>query len=141
MLVHPAETGEPRECKAWLKRLVLRGVVIYLPEITDYELRRELLRMERTESIRRLDELKVRLRYAPITTEAMLKAAEFWAAARSAGRPTADSKALDADAILAAQSTLVGDPGDVVVVATTNVGHLSLFVNASPWREIPFQET
>ena len=84
---------------------MLQGVAIHLPEITDYELRRELLRMKRAESIRRLDELKARLRYAPITTEAMLKAAEFWAAARSAGKPTADSKALDADAILAAQST------------------------------------
>ena len=70
MLVHPAETGEPWECKTWLKRVVLRGVLVYVPEIADYELRRELLRMKSSESIRRLDELKTRLRYAPITTEA-----------------------------------------------------------------------
>ena len=96
MLVHPAETGEPWECKTWLKKVVLRAVLVYVPEIADYELRRELPRMKSSESIRRLDELKTRLRYAPITTEAMLKAAEFWAAARSAGRPTADDKPLDA---------------------------------------------
>ena len=41
MLVHPAETGEPRECKAWLKQVVLRGVAVCVPETADYELRRE----------------------------------------------------------------------------------------------------
>src|SRR5580693_2484529 len=106
MLVHPSNTGEPWECKTWLKRIVLRDVLVYVPEIADYELRRELLRMKSSESIKRLDEMKARLRYAPITTEAMLNAAALWAAARNAGRPTADDKALDADAILAAQSTL-----------------------------------
>ena len=137
MLVHPAETGEPRECKTWLKQLVLRGASVCVPEIADYELRRELLRMKSTESIKRLDELNTRLRYVPITREAMLKAAEFWAAARSAGRPTADDKALDGDAILAAQSVLLSQAGDEVVVATTNVGHLSQFVNAQSWRDVP----
>jgi predicted nucleic acid-binding protein len=137
MLVHPAETGEPWECKTWLKRVVLRGVLVSVPEIADYELRRELLRMKSSGSIRRLDELKTRLRYTPITTEAMLKAAELWAAARSAGKPTADDKALDADAILAAQSTFLAQSGDQVIVATTNVGHLSRFVDARSWREIP----
>jgi predicted nucleic acid-binding protein len=137
MLVHPAESGEPRECKTWLKRIVLRGASVYVPEIADYELRRELLRIKSSESIKRLDELKSRLRYVPITTEAMLKAAEFWATVRSAGKPTADEKALDADAILAAQSTLVPESGDAkVVVATTNVGHLSRFVEARSWLEI-----
>ena len=137
MLVHPAETGEPWECKTWLKDVVLRGVSVYVPEIADYELRRELLRMKSSGSIGRLDELNTRLRYAPITTEAMRKAAELWAAARTAGRPTADDKALDADAILAAQSTLLSQSGDQVIVATTNVGHLSRFVDARSWREIP----
>ena len=111
MLVHPSETGEPRECKAWLKQVVLRGAYVYVPEIADYELRRELLRMKSAESIKRLDELKTRLHYAPITTVAMLKAAEHWATARSAGKPTAEDKALDGDAILAAQSVLLSPIG------------------------------
>ena len=67
----------------------------------------------------------------------MLRAAELWAAAHSAGRPTADDKALDADAILAAQSTVLAQSGDQVIVATTNVGHLSRFVDARSWRDIP----
>jgi len=136
ILVHPAETGEPWECKTWLKQLVGGAALVCLPEIADYELRRELLRMKSSGSIRRLDELKTPLRYAPITTEAMLKAAELWAEARSAGKPTADEKALDADAILAARSTLLAQAGDTVIVATTNVGHLSRFVDARSWREI-----
>jgi hypothetical protein len=35
MLVHPSEAGEPRECKAWLRRLLLRGASICIPEIAD----------------------------------------------------------------------------------------------------------
>ncbi len=38
--------------------------------------------------------------------------------------------------ILAAQATLLGGEGDLVVVATSNVGHLSLFIDARHWREI-----
>lgn len=136
MLVHPSEAGEPRECKAWLKQVVGRGASVYIPEIADYELRRELLRMKSEESVKRLDALKARLTYVPIATAAMLKAAEHWAAVRSAGRPTADDKALDGDVILAAQSALLVQPGDELVVATTNVGHLSQFVEARSWRDI-----
>jgi predicted nucleic acid-binding protein len=134
MLVHPSETGEPHECKAWLKQLVLRGASVHIPEIADYELRRELLRMKSDESVRRLDALKARLTYVP--TAAMLKAAEHWATVRGAGRPTADDKALDGDGILAAQSALLTQPGDELIVATTNVGHLAQFVDARSWREI-----
>ena len=61
----------------------------------------------------------------------MLKAAELWAQARNQGRPTADMKALDCDVILAAQALAVNG-----IVATENVGHLSLFVEAKDWREI-----
>ena len=82
MLVHPSEAGEPHECKAWLKQLVLRGASVHIPEIADYELRRELLRMRSDESVRRLDALKARLTYVPITTAAILKAAEHWATGR-----------------------------------------------------------
>jgi hypothetical protein len=43
---------------------------------------------------------------------------------------------LDCDVILAAQ-TLTMDiaPADLVI-ATTNIGHLSLFVTAAAWRDI-----
>ncbi|MEX2261699.1 MAG: hypothetical protein WD696_07095 [Bryobacteraceae bacterium] len=43
-----------------------------IPEIADYEVRRELLRAGKEKGLGRLDAL-------PITTPVMLKAAEFWA--------------------------------------------------------------
>ena len=66
----------------------------------------------------------------------MRKAAEFWALARQQGTPTASDPALDADMILSAQYELAKDDGDDPVVATTNVGHLSLFADARHWRDI-----
>jgi len=125
-----------QECKLWLDDLPLKGYEVMLPEIADYELRRELLRVGKVAGIRRLDQLKAAITYRPITTEVMLKAAELWAEARQRGRPTADPKALDGDVILAAQATLVVEEGNEVIVATTNVGHLSQFVNAREWRLI-----
>ncbi|WP_242718866.1 hypothetical protein [Microcoleus vaginatus] len=66
----------------------------------------------------------------------MLLVAQLWAQARRRGRPTADPKALDADVILAAQPILVANEGHEVIIATTNVGHWSQFVDAREWRII-----
>jgi hypothetical protein len=66
----------------------------------------------------------------------MLKAAEFWAAARKMGRQSADDAWLDADMILAAQGMSLARDGDESVIATTNVRHLALFTPARIWREI-----
>lgn len=66
----------------------------------------------------------------------MLRAAELWARARNIGKPTASDPALDVDMILAAQAALLIDDGDSVMVATTNVSHLALFVPAALWQEI-----
>jgi predicted nucleic acid-binding protein len=125
-----------QECKLWLDDLPLKGYEIMFPEIADYEVRRELLRANKMAGIRRLDQLKAAITYRLITTEVMLKAAELWADARKRGTPTADAKALDGDVILAAQATLVADEGNEVIIATTNMGHLSQFVDAREWRII-----
>jgi hypothetical protein len=66
----------------------------------------------------------------------MIKAAEFWATARNAGKPTAPKEALDADVILAAQATLSSRPGEILIIATTNVGHLVRFAAAKHWQDI-----
>ncbi|MEG3847308.1 hypothetical protein QT971_10845 [Microcoleus sp. herbarium19] len=107
-----------------------------LPEIADYEVRRELIRADKMAGISRLDQLKIGIKYLPISTETMLLAAQLWAEARRRGRPTADPKALDADVILAAQAILVANEGHEVIIATTNVGHLSQFIDAREWRQI-----
>jgi hypothetical protein len=79
---------------------------------------------------------KIGFDYAPITTDVMLRAAELWAAARRAGLPTAPPDALDGDVILAAEVILSTGVGDLVTVATDNVGHLARFVDAQPWEQI-----
>ena len=124
------------EGKVWLESLPLKGYIVMLPEIADYEVRRELIREGLTAAIRRLDQLKSQIPYRPLTTEVMLLAAQLWADARKRGKPTADSNALDGDVILAPQAILEVNAGNEVVIATTNVGHLSQFVDAREWRLI-----
>ncbi len=133
MIVHPRVKPE---VLTWLGRLLLAKTTSVIPEIADYELRRELLRIGSVESIERLDALRYVAQYLPLTTETMHKVAEFWAEARRQGKPTSDDKALDADMILCAQAARIGDPEDEVVIATTNVGHLARFSQAILWKDI-----
>ena len=116
--------------------LLSAGVSVLVPEIADYEVRRELLRAGRQRGVRRLDRLKEDIGYLPVTTRTMLTAAELWADARKKGRPTAPDPALDADVILAAQAKEVESEGRSVIVATTNPRHISRFVDAAAWQEI-----
>ena len=125
-----------QEGKVWLQSLPQKGYIVMLPEIADYEVRRELIRVGKTAGIERLDQLKSQIPYRPLTTEVMLLAAQLWADARNRGKPTADRNALDGDVILAAQAIWEVNAGNEVVIATTNVGHLSQFVDAREWRLI-----
>jgi predicted nucleic acid-binding protein len=100
MISHPRPNKQIAE---WLKRLLSCGGRVLVPEIADYEVRRELLRAGKNRGVQRLDALIHSVGYVPITTAAMLKAAEFWAAARNAGH------------------------------ATANVGHLARFADARRW--------
>ncbi len=95
-----------------------------------------MLRVKQYGGIRKLDSLKATLGYLPLSTEIMLKAAELWAEVRNRGYTTADDKALDGDVILAAQATILATHGHAVVIATTNIKHLDLFVPAKKWRDI-----
>ena len=131
MISNPKATAVNRECYEWVESLVVNGAQVFVPEIADYEVRRELLRAGKTHGLARLDLIKNTIGYLPITTSAMLKAAELWAKARRTGLPTADPKALDCDVILAAQALEVNG-----VVATENIGHLTRFVTAKHWGEI-----
>ncbi|HMB03938.1 MAG TPA: PIN domain-containing protein [Isosphaeraceae bacterium] len=127
---------EVRTITRWRIRAWANGALLVIPEIADYEVRRELLRAGAMAGVRRLDALRDELAYAPITTEAMRKAAELWAGARRRGVPTASDDRLDADAIVAAQALLYVGHGDDLTVATDNVRHLSRFLDAQPWEAI-----
>jgi PIN domain len=136
MITNPRSSPENEACKDWLASLAYNGAQIVIPEIADYEVRRELLRAGKDRGLGRLDALKGMLEYAPITTPVMLKAAEFWATARKMGRQSADDASLDADMILVAQAGALVRAGDETVIATTNVRHLASFAFARIWREI-----
>src|SRR5579859_6816875 len=118
MITNPKSAPENEECKDWVAGAVVKGIEVIIPEIADYEVRRELLRANRFRGLERLDALKGILEYAPITTPVMLNAAEFWAAARNIGRQSASDASLDADMILAAQAALLGRDGETISATT-----------------------
>lgn len=136
LATNPRESDPARRCKAWLASILATGVRVLVPGITDYEVRRELLRAKRPKGVARLDALAETVGYLPLDTVVLRLAAELWAQARNAGLPTAADAALDADVILAAMARLAAEDGHEVVVATTNVGHLGRFVDARPWESI-----
>jgi len=137
LLTHPPGSARAQECTEWLSRLLIKpDVAVVLPEIIDYEIRREIIRADFRYGLDELNSLKTRLIYLRLTTEALLLAAELWAATRARGRPTTGDKELDIDVILAAQALSLAADYDSVVIATTNVGHLSRFIEARVWQEI-----
>jgi predicted nucleic acid-binding protein len=120
----------------WAAACQAAGHKLYIPEIIDYEVRRELVRARKTTGVNNLNALKTTCRFLPISSSAMLLAANLWAQARSGGYSTGDPKKLDIDVILAAQALTLGLPTSDIVVATSNVGHLSRFIPAAEWQNI-----
>ncbi|MBF2027285.1 MAG: nuclease [Oscillatoriales cyanobacterium C42_A2020_001] len=134
LVTNPKLSAESVACAQWLQANIAANNRVLIPEIADYEIRRELLRANKTKGIARLDELAKSLEYLPITTTAMRHAAYLWAQARQQGRPTAGDKTIDGDMILVAQAMTLATPD--IVIATTNVGHLSKFIAAELWQTI-----
>ena len=104
MVTHPRASAQNRDSTGWLSETLESGHIVVIPEIVDYELRRELIRAKKNEGLERLDALVEALLYLPLTTSVMKRAAGLWARARNEGRPTAPMEALDADVILASQA-------------------------------------
>ncbi len=134
LVTNPKQSAQSRACIQWLQIHIRSGSRVVIPEIADYEVRRELIRANKIKGIARLDDLARVLEYQPITTVAMHQAAKFWAQARQQGQPTAGDKTIDGDMILVAQAMTLTVPD--VVIATTNVGHLSRFAPAELWQQI-----
>jgi predicted nucleic acid-binding protein len=111
---------------------------VVIPEVVDFELRRELLRAGKSRSLTRLDAFVAAEpdRLILLNRTAMLHAAELWAKARRHGLATADPKELDIDVLQAAQLLTSGIDPAQLAVATTNVGHLARFLNADLWNNL-----
>jgi predicted nucleic acid-binding protein len=117
----------------WLTQEIANGSTIYISEVADYEVRRELLRLIRSgqlppSRLHRLDQLPSLLVYLPLSTAMWRRAAELWAEARQLGAPSAGDAALDADALITAQALEVGG-----TVVTNNVAHIGRWVAVQPW--------
>jgi len=122
--------------QSWMRDHLTGGTRLAIPEIADYEVRRELLLAHLQASLNVLNALQAELDYLPITTPILRQAALFWAEARQMGMPTADRHALDGDVIVAASAQALIEDGHDVVVATTNIGHLARFIPALHWQNI-----
>ena len=79
---HPRKYDDVR---SWFRRAVVEHELL-LSEFGDYELRRELLRINSRHSLRRLDELTRELRYVSVTTATWRATATRSAAARAGSR-------------------------------------------------------
>ncbi len=134
LISNPKLSTQGVACNQWLQSHIKAGNRIIIPEIADYEVRRELLRANKKKGLARLDGLSQLIEYLPITTTAMRQAAELWAQARQQGQPTAGDKTIDGDMILIAQAMTLSVAD--TVIATTNVGHLSRFIAADLWQNV-----
>jgi len=128
-------------CKIWYANLELAGHQFFVPEIADYELRRELLRTGKSTSIARLDKFNSvePNRYLPLSTADVRLAADLWSQARNSGRTGAPPDALDGDVFIAAQALrLVAATHGLsqTIVATSNVSHLTHLVKAELWSDL-----
>ncbi len=136
LLVRSRQVPIADQCARWLRTLLDHGERVVLPAIAEYEVRRELLRLNASGALRRLDALANGMEYLHLDTPTLRAAAQLWADLRRDGRPTADPHALDGDVILATQARSLATPVISVLVATTNVGHLRRLVAAELWTAI-----
>ncbi|MBI1832762.1 MAG: PIN domain-containing protein [Planctomycetes bacterium] len=119
--------------QTWLIQQLTAGATVYVAEVADYEVRRELTRLIRAgqlpaSRLNRLDQLASIFTYLPVSTAMWRRAADFWADARQVGLPTASSAALDADVLIAAQADDVQ-----ATVVTNNPAHIGRWVTVHPW--------
>ena len=128
-ICHPRKYHDVR---TWFRRAVTEHEFL-LSEIADYELRRELLRIDSRKSLARLDELTRELPYLPTTTATWRSAARLWAEQRRHGRVTTDG--LDGDVLIAAQAI-----AELATVVTFNEKHFQDLVDTVAWTAVPLTD-
>lgn len=142
LISSPKRSESVLACEQWLLQLIARSVYVVTSNICDYEVRRSLILASfkdgKKRGLENLNNLQEIIDFLPVTTDALHLAAYLWASSRSQGKPTADPKTLDADVIIAAQCQLIEQeyPGQSLMIATTNVKHLSQFIEAEEWQNL-----
>lgn len=120
-------TNVKENVKGWANFLREQRIALRVPEITDYELRRELILKGFIKSLRKLDQYRRTKRFLPITSQATFEAADLWAESRRSGSPTSEDASLNGDAILAGQAICLLSEFDEVIIVSENVDHLRTF--------------
>lgn len=152
LLIHPiqAELKEANiqnkeilQCTEWLYALLARSVIFVTSEVSDYEVRRELIRIN-SRGIDTLNKLRAErtIDFLPVDTRVWETASQLWAKLRQEGMATASDRNIDADIIIAAQWKILCEefPGRGVYIATTNLKHLQRIAGeyAREWYDISF---
>jgi hypothetical protein len=142
LISNPHKQGEAEACERWLLGLAAKGVYIVSSSLCDYEVRRNLiLETERTgnrDSLNNLDEMTAFISFLSVTDESLKMASVLWAQSKLSGIPTAKDSSLDADLIICAQWRILAaqHPGQMSIIATTNVKHLGRFATVGRWQDI-----
>lgn len=125
------------QCHQWINDCEVAGHRVLVPAISYYEVLRELEQRQAMSQIARLKTFCLQpKRFISLTTDHLETAAQLWGRSRRAGLPTADPQALDGDVILAAQALSLGIAAPGLIVATTNLAHISRYVEADLWTNI-----
>ncbi len=140
-VVSPAKPNqaatESQQCRQWLDDCEATGRQLIIPAIAYYEALRELELRAAVSQIQRLRHFCLNPnRFLSSTNYHLEFAAQLWAKARKAGKPTADRKSLDADVILAAQALSLGLSSSEFIIATTNPSHIAQFAACDLWTNI-----
>jgi len=144
LITEASVSQEAKKCQEWFYKILSRGGYIVAPQICDYEVRRGLLLVVKrtgksnSQKIKNLNRLKESIEFLPCSQEILEKASEIWAENHYQGTPTASLQALDVDIIIGAHWQILKNqyPGRYVVIATSNIKHLSIFAEAQEWKNI-----
>lgn len=142
LLSSPNQREEVKRGQDWLYSLLSRGVNVVSSDICDYEVRRgTLLSVNyriKEQGLNNLENLHNLINFLPVTTSILNHSAYLWAETRRQGLPTAKADNIDADVIIGATCQLLQEdyPGQALIVATTNIKHLSRFAQAQYWSNI-----
>jgi predicted nucleic acid-binding protein len=143
-LTNPNQLPEAVECQVWFERLLAKGVYLVSSELCFYELKRSLILAANqggiNRGIKKLDDLRLFVEFFPVDRAVAELSSMLWAEARTKNTPTAKADNIDIDIMIAAHWRLLTEefPGREVVIATTNIKHLSLFAEAREWQNISF---
>ena len=144
-LCNPNNLSEAVECEKWFYTYYTRRVTFYSSDICDYEIRRGLSASsirdgKVSEGLSLLDDLRADgyILFSPIANETLNIASALWARSSVNSQSNKDVKNIDVDIIISAQYQLLVEenPGQRVVVATTNIKDLSIYCEAANWQDI-----